>query len=50
MNDSALILYLVVATFGVAICVGMYQLYKVKKASREHHHSARTPDEVARDH
>ena len=49
MNNSSLILYLILATFGVAICVGFYQLYRAKKARREHHHSARTPDQVARD-
>lgn len=49
MNDSSLILYLSLSTFGIAICFGFYQLYRVKKARREHHHSARTPDEVARD-
>lgn len=48
MNDSSLILYLIMATFGIAICVAMYQLYRAKKARREHHRSARTPDEVAR--
>ncbi len=48
MNTSSLIIYLVLSTFGIAVCVGLYQLYRVKKARRDHHHSARTPDEVAR--
>ena len=48
MNDSSLLIYLIMATFGIAICVAMYQLFRAKKARREHHRSARTPDEVAR--
>jgi len=48
MNTSSLIIYLVLSTFGIVICVGLYQLYRVKKARREHHHSARTAAETAR--
>ena len=47
MNDSSLIIYLVLATFGVAISIGIYQLFRVRNARKKHHHSARTPDEVA---
>jgi hypothetical protein len=48
MNDSSLLITLIMATFGVAIGIAMYQLYRAKKARREHHRSARTPDKVAR--
>jgi hypothetical protein len=48
MTTPYLIFYLALSTFGIAICAGLYQLYRVKKARREHHRSARTPDEVAR--
>lgn len=47
-DHSLLFFYLALSTFGIAICAGLYQLYRVKKARREHHRSARTPDEVAR--
>lgn len=49
MNEPGIVMYLVMVTFAIAIGFGLYQLYKVKKAKREHHHSARTPAEVAKE-
>jgi cytochrome oxidase assembly protein ShyY1 len=48
MNDPGIIMVLVIATFAIVIVYAFYQLYRVKKAKREHHHSARTPAEVSR--
>ncbi len=47
MSDSNLIIYLVLATFAIAIGVGIYQLYRVRRAKRLHHHSAKTPGETS---
>ncbi len=46
MTDSSLIIYLVLATFAIAILVGVYQLYRVRRAQRLHHHSAKPPGET----
>lgn len=48
MSDPSMLFYLVLATFGAALCIGLWQLYRVNKARREHHRSARTPAEVAK--
>lgn len=48
MNEPGIIIVLVMATFAIAIAYALYQLYRVKKAKREHHRSARTPAEVSR--
>lgn len=48
MNEPGIVMYLVIATFAIAIACGVYQLYRVNKAKREHHRSARTPAEVAK--
>ena len=49
MSEPGIVMYLVIATFAIAIAYGIYQLYRVNKAKREHHHSARTPAEVSKD-
>lgn len=48
MNVPGIIANSAMATFAIAIAGGVYRLYRVKKARREHYRSARTPAEVSR--
>jgi hypothetical protein len=43
METSGLVIYLIIATFGLAIAFGIWQWFKVQRSQRLHHHSAKPP-------
>jgi hypothetical protein len=47
MTQDNLLLYLIAATFGLALAYGVYQWLKVTKARREHHHSVKQRQDAA---
>jgi Flp pilus assembly protein TadB len=50
MNASDMVIYLIGATFALAIVFGLYQWQKAVKARREHHHSVAERKEMREEH
>jgi ABC-type nickel/cobalt efflux system permease component RcnA len=40
MTQDSLVIYLIAATFGLVVLVGIYQWFRTRRAIRNHEHSA----------